>query len=1051
MPFEKKADGTTAWREPSNEEIVKNRREIVEAEASGVHPELTQDLRDKLDEAVNELVPGHGWGVIASSNTNLYKTIKSLTSTAQGLVDIIIPVFNSIHIVESCIETALKRTHWPFHITIVDDSSDSFTHKKLEKLAKHPKISLITNANNRGFAASVNRGMKATNGEYICFLNSDVLVTPLWLTKMLMALKADPRNQIVCPSTNNTAVVNIPMSDGASYLTMNKIFEGFAIRKYPEIMPTGFCFLFQRSLIDKIGYLDEAFENFGEESDYWMKAVAYVEGDDFPRYRAVMADDTYVFHERGASFASLGEEAHMQLRKMASGRFHQLWPHYAHWKKSYNEDRVLGHLREKIPAAFLNTYHDAPYRICWVVHSVNMCGAMRYIADIVNEINERGGDARVVVVRRESDQGAINPLGELRAAPVVFNNHEEFLANFEHHVFHDGIVVASTSELASVVMDLCSRNTKLSPLLHVQSYEPVMVQEPELIEQTQLSFKKIPAVISSSKWITKELKTLGVKPFATVLPGVDCNLFYGRGRGGDTRPTVMIPMIGNYEFKGYARGLELITALENHPSWWKELDGRILVYGTPQLAIKSNAICLGTLSQVRLANLLGSEVDVFIDPSHIHSYGMPALEAMVSGVDVVTWDNKGIHEYAKDGKHCEIHDANADPKFMAQRIIDLLQTRSKNSRKFKLPLQVDRKESVAKFIEEIETNMKMAITGRRIVVVTPHLRKHGGPTTILNIANGLAARGHDVSITTVYSDISPEVVSMTELPVSIDPHNIPKCDILLTNSDNPMNDVFAGLGSAKKKIMLKLSHNERFKALEEKGLQQKWDKVITTTSWLKDVCEKPTEGWDYPPTPATRVGWWNYGFETMKCEPHKREYGDGKKTPINIGTLVHRHPLKGTKDAVRALGALCKKYGNAIHFIGIGEIPPSQFNAGLPYFKYRYAPNRADMAELFKTMDIWVSASHTEGLGRMALEAMSAGVTCVLADTGAEFAKHGENCLLFPIGDVNAMAKAMDTLLTDYSLMAKLRENGYNTARAMADPGPCMEAIQAVIDEICDV
>ncbi len=98
MPFEKKADGTTAWREPSNEEIVKNRREIAEAEASGVHPELTQALRDKLEEAVGDMVPDHGWGVIASSNNNLYKTIKSLTSTAQGLVAISIPVSNTIHI-----------------------------------------------------------------------------------------------------------------------------------------------------------------------------------------------------------------------------------------------------------------------------------------------------------------------------------------------------------------------------------------------------------------------------------------------------------------------------------------------------------------------------------------------------------------------------------------------------------------------------------------------------------------------------------------------------------------------------------------------------------------------------------------------------------------------------------------------------------------------------------------------------------------------------------------------------------------------------------------
>ena len=953
MPFKTSEEGTT-WSPPSDEDVVEVQKKIYEQDTakSGVDPDLTEELRSKIDEAVDSLVPGKGWGIIAHSNEKVYQTIEAITSGPRGLVDIIIPVYNSIHIVNQCIKSVVERTRWPYHIYIVDDASDQKTKDDLDKLQKsRPNdITILTNNKNKGFAASVNRGIREGNGEFVVLLNSDVIVTPLWLTKMLMAHKADPRNQIVCPATNNTAIVQVPLSPGASYLQMNRIFEAFAVRRYPEIMPTGFCFLFPRELINKIGYFDEGFANFGEESDFWMKALHYVDGDKYPRYRAVMADDTYVFHERGSSFSQLGADTHMHLRKLASGRFNEIWPQFGGWQKSYNVNKALGHLRDDVPAPLIG--QNGKYHICWVEHSSAMCGGMKYISDVVNSINESGGNARVALIKRapESDTSY---LGELRTAPVVFESYEDFLTNFNVKVFKKGVAVAATAELAGVVRTLHDNNPKIKPVLHVQSYEPEIIPEAQedIKNHIKKAFQLIPDVISNSAWVSKTLeKELNVKPFITIPPGVDQELFYPRNReNGDERPTVMIPMMPAMPCKGFDRGLTLIQEIEAQARS-HGLHIRIMVYGTKSLPNVNNAICLGPLSQTRIANLLGSEVDVFVDPSTLQSYGMPALEAVASGVAVAGWDNKGIREYLDDNS-AEILPLAEHPSKLASKVVELLGDPTKRTTLVNEANKVlpdhNRSKSIEDFTQAIEKQLNLTIKPRKIVVVVPHLRKHGGPTTMLNLANELAKHGHDVSVSTVYTDINPEVAAMTDLPIGVDAQAIPKCDIVITNSDNPMCDAISKMRHVKKKIMLKLSHNARFKQLEEQGLQCKWDAIVTSTQWLKDVCKNPGD-WNYEPVEADRIGWWHYSHELMASNPRTRNYNNGSaEKPLTIGTLIHQHPSKGSQDAILALGNIFRTYTDRhIKFIGIGEIEPSKFGINLPNFRYKYAPNRSDMADI---------------------------------------------------------------------------------------------------------
>jgi glycosyltransferase involved in cell wall biosynthesis len=88
---------------------------------------------------------------------------------------------------------------------------------------------------------------------------------------------------------------------------------------------------------------------------------------------------------------------------------------------------------------------------------------------------------------------------------------------------------------------------------------------------------------------------------------------------------------------------------------------------------------------------------------------------------------------------------------------------------------------------------------------------------------------------------------------------------------------------------------------------------------------------------------------------------------------------------------------------------------------------REDVWSELATLDIVVHASIVpEPGGQVVLEAMAAGVPVVAADAGgpAEVIEDGVTGLLYPPGNVAALAEALQTLAADEALRARLAEAG---------------------------
>jgi glycosyltransferase involved in cell wall biosynthesis len=90
------------------------------------------------------------------------------------LVTIVIPCFNQAHFLHDAIESALRQTHLPCEVIVVDDGSSDRT---AAVAAGYDGVTCIRQQN-AGLPAARNRGLEATRSEFVIFLDADDRLLP---------------------------------------------------------------------------------------------------------------------------------------------------------------------------------------------------------------------------------------------------------------------------------------------------------------------------------------------------------------------------------------------------------------------------------------------------------------------------------------------------------------------------------------------------------------------------------------------------------------------------------------------------------------------------------------------------------------------------------------------------------------------------------------------------------------------------------------------------------------------------------------------------------
>lgn len=198
-------------------------------------------------------------------------------------VSFIIPLYNCLPLTQAML-TSLQATLPPdlaHEIIFVDDGSTDGSRDWLATLP--PPCQALLNEKNLGFAGTCNRGAARARGEFLFFLNNDLVLTPHWLEPMLAVFAEQPAAGLVGNVQLNARTGEVdhvgiffnhfgkPAHD-RSPLAVNPRWPRAAYQSVPAL--TGACCALRRATWNQLGGFDEGFINGGEDIDLCLRARA---------------------------------------------------------------------------------------------------------------------------------------------------------------------------------------------------------------------------------------------------------------------------------------------------------------------------------------------------------------------------------------------------------------------------------------------------------------------------------------------------------------------------------------------------------------------------------------------------------------------------------------------------------------------------------------------------------------------------------------------------------------------------------------------------------
>ena len=599
-------------------------------------------------------------------------------------VDIIICVHNALEDVRQCLDSVIRYTNLPYRLILVDDGSDPSTSDYLDRFQRSQEATLLRNEQAEGYARAANRGLQYSEADFVVLLNSDTLVTPHWLDRMVACAEQDPKVGLVGPLSNTASWQSIPErfnkeGDWApnplpvSYTAAEyaRLVAKYSARLYPRIpFLNGFCMLIKRDVIEDLGYFDDKTfaEGYGEENDYCLRSS---EGG----WALAVADDAYVFHAQSRSYSHarrklLTERGDRELALRHGQRI------ITDGVEVSRHDRVLQGARARSKVALrreqvLREGRDRweGKRILFIMPIAEPGGGGHVILQEARSMQRMGVDVRILNL--EGNRKIFEASHPGLQIPVLYLQNGRLVP--EQMTQYDAVIGTLNQTIKWLQIDEVSESTPIRAY-YIQDFEPSFFpQGSRAHREARESYARFPDLIRFTKteWNRRIIKDeIGVD--STVIgPSVDIDLYRPRRRRDPewpVRPLRIAAMIRPstprrqpgwtmeilQEVHRRRRGTVEMFLFGSHP---EDPEFRMLPTNFPWRHA-------GILTQAQLANLL-NEVDIFVDFSSSQAMGLTAMNAMACGVAVIVPEQGGSMTFAGHIENAMVVDSSSKEKCIA--------------------------------------------------------------------------------------------------------------------------------------------------------------------------------------------------------------------------------------------------------------------------------------------------------------------------------------------------------------------------------------------------
>lgn len=285
-----------------------------------------------------------------------------------------------------------------------------------------------------------------------------------------------------------------------------------------------------------------------------------------------------------------------------------------------------------------------------------------------------------------------------------------------------------------------------------------------------------------------------------------------------------------------------------------------------------------------------------------------------------------------------------------------------------------------------------------------------------NVEMASSIHAMDIPSYTVMSYSQFSFKAINRIAELLDEMNI---DIL--HSHDSKADVFAFLVKKKKDVVIVSTphgySNEkdvklRFYQFLDKLALSKFDFVVPLSNQLLEQLRN---------VPASKISLINNFVDTADLQ-RRGDYN--KKLVSFIGRLT---PLKRVENAIHAI-ALTRDVGIELQIIGDGKLKGKLERLANELGvrdRVKFHGFKSDALMLLNQSAVLVVPSQTEGISRVAMEAMTSGIPVIATDIpgNRDLIRSGVNGILVPVNDPDALAGALDRILHEEAHYKELSDN----------------------------
>ena len=180
-------------------------------------------------------------------------------------VTIVTPSFNQGKFVEQTILSVLNQTYKNIEYIFVDGGSSDNTMEIANKYKD--KIDVIISEKDKGQADAINKGFRLATGELVGWINSDDILYPECVEKIVELYTNNPLGSIYYHSFNNKIDEKGNLIQTYQHIIPDK--EHLLKENYSVIQQGSF---YNLKLVEKVGYLDEN-NYYCMDLDLWLSLL----------------------------------------------------------------------------------------------------------------------------------------------------------------------------------------------------------------------------------------------------------------------------------------------------------------------------------------------------------------------------------------------------------------------------------------------------------------------------------------------------------------------------------------------------------------------------------------------------------------------------------------------------------------------------------------------------------------------------------------------------------------------------------------------------------